>query len=269
MFAYLANPLLGAQRVPAYYNENEPFVVEWLKNLIAAGHIAPGDVDDRSIADVQADDLKGYEQYHFFAGIGGWSRALRLAGWPDDEPVWTGSCPCQPFSVAGKGSGVDDARHLWPVWRELIAKCAPPVVFGEQVASPLGRDWLASVRTKMEALGYGVGAADLCAASVGAPHIRQRLWWVADAENQRCTRSRASRNRRYGFTNSNTFSRTENDTTYSQRVRCDNHWRCESGVARMAHGVPNKVARVRAWANAIVPQVAQAFIEAYMDVRAA
>ena len=165
----------------AFYNEIDPYAAQWLRNLIAAGHIAPGDVDERSIVDVQPADLAGYDQCHFFAGIGGWSHALRLAGWADDRPVWTGSCPCQPFSAAGKRKGVDDARHLWPEFRRLIAECSPPVVFGEQVASADGRTWLAGVRADLEALVYAVGAADLCAASVGAPHIRQRLWWVADA----------------------------------------------------------------------------------------
>lgn len=170
----------------SYYNEFDPYAAQWLRNLIAAGHIAPGDVDERSIVDVRPDDLAGYDQCHFFAGIGGWSRALRLAGWPDDRPVWTGSCPCQPFSAAGKRKGVEDHRHLWPEFRRLIAECNPPVVFGEQVASADGRDWLSGVRADLEDLGYAVGAADLCAAGVGAPHIRQRLWWVADAGRERC-----------------------------------------------------------------------------------
>ncbi len=82
----------------AYYNEFDPAAEAWLRELIKAGEIAPGDVDTRSIEDVRPSDLRGYTQCHFFAGIGGWSLALRMAGWPDDRPVWTGSCPCQPFT---------------------------------------------------------------------------------------------------------------------------------------------------------------------------
>lgn len=164
-----------------YYNEWEPYAAEWLRNLGAAGHIPAGQVDERSIEDVQAKDLEGVTQAHFFAGIGGWPLALKLAGWPADLPVWTGSCPCQPFSCAGKAGGVGDKRHLWPAFLRLISECRPPVVFGEQVADEDGRLWLSGVRVDLEKLGYAVGTADLCAAGVGAPHIRQRLYWVADA----------------------------------------------------------------------------------------
>lgn len=80
----------------AYYNENDPFAAAWLTELIKAGCIAPGEVDTRSIEDVCPSDLRGFAQCHFFAGIGVWSYALRLSGWPDDRPVWTGSCPCFP-----------------------------------------------------------------------------------------------------------------------------------------------------------------------------
>ena len=162
----------------AYYNEIDPYAAEWLRNLIKAGHIAPGDVDERSIEDVRPVDLHGYTQCHFFAGIGVWSYALRRAGWPDDRPVWTGSCPCQPFSAAGKRGGTDDERHLWPAWEWLIGQCKPPVVFGEQVASKDGLGWLDIVSADLEGQGYAVGAADLCAAGIGAPHIRQRIWFV-------------------------------------------------------------------------------------------
>ena len=163
----------------AYYNEIEPYAAQWLRNLIAKGLIADGEVDTRSIVDVAPDDLRGFTQCHFFAGIGGWSHALRLAGWPDDRPLWTGSCPCQPFSVAGKGAGVDDARHLWPHFHRLIAACRPPVVMGEQVAGKAGYGWFDGVRTDLEGTGYSSRAVDIPALAVNAPHIRQRLYWVA------------------------------------------------------------------------------------------
>jgi len=168
----------------AYYNEYDPFAAEWLENLIWAEAIAPGVVDRRSIVDVTPNDLAGFTQCHFFAGIGVWSYALRSAGWADDRPVWTASCPCQPFSQAGQGGGFDDERHLWPAFYHLASICGPRVVFGEQVSSPDGLAWLDLVQTDMEAAGYAFGAMDLCAAGVGAPHIRQRSFWMAHATGQ-------------------------------------------------------------------------------------
>ena len=174
----------------AYYNEIDPKAAAWLRELIKRGLIADGDVDETDIRDVDPARLGGYAQCHFFAGIGGWSYALRLAGWPDDRPVWTGSCPCQPFSAAGRRAGQADERHLWPHWHHLISVCRPSVVFGEQVASKDGLGWLDLVCADLEGSGYAVGAADLCAAGVGAPHIRQRLWFVgmADASGEHLRR---------------------------------------------------------------------------------
>lgn len=142
----------------AYYNEIDPYAAQWLRNLIAAGHIAPGVVDERSIEDVTPADLTDYAQCHFFAGVGVWSYALRLAGWADDEPVWTGSCPCQPFSAAGKGDGFADERHLWPAFHHLIEQCRPAIVFGEQVASRDAEPWLDLVQDDLEAMDYAVVA---------------------------------------------------------------------------------------------------------------
>ncbi|TGB34855.1 DNA cytosine methyltransferase [Burkholderia thailandensis] len=169
----------------AYYNEHDPVAAAWLRNLIAAGHIALGDVDERDIRDVHPDDLRGYAQCHFFAGVGVWSYALRRAGWPDDRPVWTGSCPCQPFSAAGKGLGFDDERHLWPAWYWLIGERRPAIILGEQVASSAVDPWIDLVQADVEALDYAYGCVPFPSAGVGAPHIRDRAYWMAYTNRQR------------------------------------------------------------------------------------
>ncbi|MDK9979730.1 DNA cytosine methyltransferase, partial [Enterobacter kobei] len=165
----------------AYYNEIDPFAAQWLRNLIAGVHIAPGEVDERSIEDVTPDDLRGFTQCHFFAGIGVWSHSLRLAGWHDDKPVWTGSCPCQPFSAAGKGDGFADERHLWPLFFHLISERRPQHVFGEQVASGNANTWFDLVQADLEGMGYAFGLVPFTSASIGAPHIRERAYWVAES----------------------------------------------------------------------------------------
>ncbi|ECA9908783.1 DNA cytosine methyltransferase [Salmonella enterica subsp. enterica serovar Kimuenza] len=168
----------------AYYNEIYQFAAQWLRNLIAGGHIAPGEVDERSIEDVTPDDLRGFTQCHFFAGIGVWSHSMRLAGWPDDKPVWTGSCPCQPFSAAGKGNGFADERHLWPAFFHLISECRPQNIFGEQVASGNANTWFDLVQADMEGLEYAFGIVPFTSAGIGAPHIRERAYWVANASSK-------------------------------------------------------------------------------------
>ncbi len=287
----------------AYYNENDPFAAQWLRNLIAAGHIAPGVVDERSIEDVTPDDLRGFTQCHFFAGVGVWSLALRRAGWPDNKPVWTGSCPCQPFSAAGKGNGFADERHLWPAFFHLISECKPGVIFGEQVASKDGLGWLDLVQTDLETENYAVGAVDLCAAGFGAPHIRQRLFWVADTFGGKRARSwnkrQAGRNEysngraagrldnseRLGWRTGRNWNNAGNDGQQldaavkndtasptngywrdADWLLCrDDKWRpVESGTFPLADGIAGRVGKLRAYGNAIVAPVAEEFIRAYM-----
>jgi DNA (cytosine-5)-methyltransferase 1 len=192
-----------------YYNENDPKAAAWLRELMRAGEIPHGVVDERSIVDVNADELSEFIQCHFFAGIGGWSLALKLAGWPEDRKVWTGSCPCQPFSQAGRQLQEADERHLFPDFRNLIGQRRPPTIFGEQVASAAGREWLAGVSTNLETLAYRFAAADLCAASVGAPHIRQRIYWVADTELHAGKSRRLANESRESFGKKETRSSTE------------------------------------------------------------
>jgi DNA (cytosine-5)-methyltransferase 1 len=238
-----------------FYNEWDGYAAGWLRNLGAGGHIPIGKVDERSIKDVSAEDLEGFTQAHFFAGIGGWPLALRLAGWPEDREVWTGSCPCQPFSVAGKAAGLGDERHLWPAFHRLIAERRPSIVFGEQVASADGRQWLSGVSTDLEDLGYAVGAADLCAAGVASPHCRQRLYWVAVGDSDL-----------KGLEGLHDARRRVDLQPASAAVR--RQWEAEPRLDRVANGVPARVGKLRAYGNAIVPQVAAEFIGAYLDVSA-
>ena len=290
----------------AYYNEIEPYAAQWLRNLIKAGHIADGEVDTRSIVDVSPDDLRGFTQCHFFAGIGGWSHALRLAGWPDDRPIWTGSCPCQPFSVAGKGAGTDDPRHLWPHFHRLITACRPPVVMGEQVAAAVGKSWLDGVSSDLEGIGYATGAAVVPACAVNAPHRRDRLWFVADAS---CERRQQIAGSTYGDESPNERRSTKynhispsygegnvaHTNDHGRQTRGGDHspaghghtaapegraghwddhiWltgsdgksrRSQPGLPLLAYGVSNRVGRLRAYGNAIVPPLAAEVIKAFM-----
>jgi DNA (cytosine-5)-methyltransferase 1 len=246
----------------AYYNEIDGYAAQWLRNLIAAGLIPAGDVDERSIVDVQADDVRGYTQCHWFAGLGGWAYAARLAGWPDDKPIWTGSCPCQPLSSAGLRKGHADERHLWPAFYRLIAECSPPIVFGEQVASRDGREWLAGIRADLESLGYACGAADLSAAGVGAPHVRQRLYWVADASGG--GREQGAEIQRRGEDQPRAFDGGKGNACGPWPATAGLPRRIEPGLVPLADGVPARVGRLRAYGGAVVPQITAEFVTACM-----
>lgn len=252
-----------------FYNEWDAKAAAWLGELTKQGMLPKGHIDDRSITEIQAGDVIGYRHVHYFAGIGGWPLALKLAGWPDDRPVWTGSCPCQPFSTAGRQRGTADERHLWPEFLRLIRECRPPTIFGEQVASPLGRQWLAGVFADLEELGYAVAGADLCAAGIGAPHIRQRLFWVAHAHDTRPQGRRCAELREcpsQWLAGAGGVSGGENPWAAYDLLPCrDGKWRrVESGTFPLAHGVPARVGRLRGYGNAIVPQLAAEFIVAFL-----
>jgi DNA (cytosine-5)-methyltransferase 1 len=248
----------------AYYNEIDKQAAEWLRTMIAARELPAGIVDERSIADVRPDDLQGFDQCHFFAGIGGWPRALRIAGWPDDRQAWTGSCPCQPYSVASVGhggaEGQDDERHLWPPFFALIGERRPPAVFGEQVASAVGWGWLDEVSLDLEGAGYAVAAGVLRADAFGADHERKRLYWMAHAGregregHQPLARIPVPTPAAFPL-DGDTLARARRalDGDYSDLLHCD-------GLS-----VVMERAALKGYGNAIVPQVAAEFVRAFCE----
>jgi DNA (cytosine-5)-methyltransferase 1 len=241
-----------------FYNDNDAFCAQWLRNLGDAGLLPIGFVDERSILDIEPSDLAGYEQCHFFAGIGGWPYALRLAGY--EGSVWTGSCPCQPFSSAGKQGGSDDERHLWPCWFRLIQECRPDTILGEQIAGSVGFGWIDRVFADLEAEGYACGASILGAHSVGAAHVRQRLFWVANASSAKLQRFKSEWS---------LPRKLEAPHIDAGRPLAD----ARRGLAAnhidllLGDGLPIGVERsaTKAYGNSLVPQVAVEFIKAFME----
>ena len=251
----------------AYYNENDDYAATWLENLIKRGLIADGVVDRRSIEDVAPNDVKGFTQCHFFAGIGIWSYALRLSGWPDDRPIWTGSCPCQPFSQASKahgtGKGFDDERHLWPSWEYLISECRPATITGEQVGNQDGLAWLDVVSSDLETQGYAFGAVIATAAGAGAPHIRQRIWFFADACGERVSglRSRGSVSQLRPWRTFGAMDlRTVVEVPFSQGSCYP-----QPLIRKTDAGFANRVGRMRAYGNGMNASCCALFLQSVMD----
>lgn len=247
-----------------YYNENDPNAAAWLRELIKQGRIPPGDVDERSIINVKPDEVRNYRQRHWFAGVGGWPRALELSGWPVDEQVDTGSCPCQPISCAGHQLGEVDDRHLWPAWHNILRELDSATIIGEQVANEDGLEWLDGISLDLECLGYAVAAADLPAASCGHHHKRQRFFWFAHANSRRGEgfRLRAS-----------LVGQTGPGGAYSKMALLT-HNPFDSGpgwpqplVRVLDDGLPGDVELLRGYGNAICPEVAATFIIAAEKAR--
>lgn len=285
-----------------YYNDSDPFAAQWLRNLIAAGHLPDGVVDERDIRDVQAKDVSRFHQVHLFAGIGGFPLALRLAGWPDDRPCWTGSPPCQSFSLAGHMRGEDDDRDLWPEMFRLVREQQPEFVFGEQVQGAIAHGWLDRVFADLESECYACGSMVLPACAVAAPHERDRIFWVAESEfvgqiefdwidgvgavadaehdagrrdkQERKTQERAAYQWSAPWSDFTIFKRADGKAG-----------RIGSGIQPLAYGVSpsmvrmlpglrpvadgarnNRAGRYRGYGNAVIPALAALFIRAYMEL---
>lgn len=248
----------------AYYNEIDERCVCALRQLIKEGFIPDGEVDSRSIKEVTPQDLEGFVQCHFFAGVGLWAYAGRLAGWSDDRPIWTGSCPCQPFSAAAseRSRGFEDKRDLWPVWLPLIRKCCLNPIFGEQVTDNAA--WIDRTLVDLEQASFAVGAFDLPALAVDSPTERIRTLFVGDPactgwEKQWRTGAVVPKFSPIKRTSDRSFYGDYRTTGELGRVR-----RINSGIRLLAPRRPAELHAVRAAGNAINAQLGAAFIKAFM-----
>lgn len=235
----------------AWYNEIDPDAVAVLRQCIRDGAIAPGDVDTRDIRDVKPEDLAGYEQHHFFAGAGLWSVALRLAGWSDDRPITTGSCPCQPFSSLGLKGGIHDTRHLWPDWFNLLDAYRPAIIMGEQVTGAAGNKWIDQVLSDLERAGYAARAIDIPACAINLPHARERRWFAAHAYGIERRPGEIQGGRPPIFDRAEIINRSRRPTS--------------SEVPSLDDGVPGGLGLRRIIGNAISPALAAEVIAAFME----
>ena len=282
-----------------YYNEIDDYCIEALKQLMMDGVIPKGDIDERSIEDVLPSDLDGYDQCHFFAGIGVWAYVTK-----DHGKLWTGSCPCQPFSQAGKRKGFADKRHLWPAFHWLIEQCRPHLVLGEQVGSKAALPWIDLVFDDLEGAGYSVWAKNFPAASVGAAHIRQRIYWcgVDNSFFQGLERHRANREEKRwknqdrsiaeagvlvgGVSNTDIerreswrwdnasmgYGKTSSTSGFWSDIEWlpykDGKWRpTKPGLCPLAHGFTGRIPLLSALGNTIVAQQAKIFTETIFETR--
>ena len=205
-----------------------------------------------------------------------------------------GGFPCQPFSDAGPKNGTSDDRHLWPEMFRIIKECRPRWVIGENVSGFINMA-LDDVCLNLESEGYEVRTFVLPACSVDARHRRDRVFivgytreWGGRRETEHETSGRVALDRdemdstkrnqvpdqpcgsdpnvpnpnNQGLQGRAVTCNTESKgptaeqliAGYSERLSGGN-WPSESGLLRISHGVPNRVDRVKAVGNAVVPQL--------------
>lgn len=241
------------------YNEIDKYCARWLEHLVAANELPNGIVINKDLYLLNYDKLTDFVQCHFFCGIGGWPLALKLANWPSDESVWTGSCPCQPFSIASQNrEKAGDKKHLWPDFFSLIKRYKPTTIFGEQVAGPDGIQWLSDVRIDLESIGYDFGAACLPATLVGALHERKRLFWVADSSRTRLEGFKCRREKLRKF--ASTSSAKRDYDCIRKRFQSIS----DSMSIPAFNGISRPVDIVRAFGNSLIPTLAAEFVTSFM-----
>jgi DNA (cytosine-5)-methyltransferase 1 len=204
--------------------------------------------------------------------------AARLAADGIAVDVICGGFPCQDISNAGRGLGLSGERSgLWSEIARLVGELAPRFVVVENVAALLGRG-LGDVLGDLASLGYDAEWHCIPASALGAHHRRDRLWLVAhpNGEPERAlpignaaafacpgdgsevlAHAIGERQPRQGQP---VFAFCPATGSYRQAVDAfasglGDLWRIEPAVGRVAHGVPDRLDRLKALGNAVVPQI--------------
>jgi DNA (cytosine-5)-methyltransferase 1 len=224
------------------------------------------------------------------------------ADWKADGTILTGGFPCQPYSTAGKRLGKEDERHLWPEMLRVIREVQPEWIVGENVrglVSWSGGLVFEEVWAGLETIGYEVQPFILPAASVNAPHKRERIWFVAYSNSRRLERAETERwNRKYAERSSSINASNANDARLERREKQrstpssgpNQHkqssrflrsiWEdfpAESAVCSRNDGISERLdsitfpkwrnESIKAAGNAIVPQVAYQIFKAINEYR--
>ena len=214
---------------------------------------------------------------------------IKNIDWSTVEPVdlIAGGYPCQPFSIAGNRQGEKDERHLWPYFLRAISELRPRYAFLENVRGHLSMGF-DRVLGDLAEIGYDAEWQIVSAASVGAPHRRDRIICVAYPQSDWQRRGHSkntgtiservavqttlrgsgcvvsdSDSREDGWRNGSVqqgsslvFGR-KNIGRGTQEYAGWQWWEAEPDVGRVAHGIPSRVDRLRGLGNAVVPQVAE------------
>lgn len=212
--------------------------------------------------------------------------ALRPNGDSSISPTLliTAGFPCQPFSVAGKQRSAEDDHYLWPETLAVIEAIKPKWVLLENVAGIINLV-LDTVLSDLEGAGYATETLIIPACAVNAWHRRDRIWVIAYLQSEglekrqehkflgQCTT--IERDSLITNTRSNTLALNreseENQTEYTNRTGIspnDNRelWAVEPELGRVAHGIPNRVDRLKCLGNAIVPQVAYEVLKIIKEI---
>lgn len=188
----------------------------------------------------------------------------------------TGGFPCQPFSIANRDrKGTKDNRYLWPEMFRIIKECKPECIIGENVPGII-KLALKQVLTDLERNGYYIETFIIPACAKNAPHKRDRVWIIAYTQNfkdkltryhnqtQKENSPRKSKDLVLAHTSSKRWTQCNHATKYEKKKRSNrrtpksrNHWQVKPRIHRVAHGVPNRLERIKALGNAIVPQIAE------------